>query len=594
MCEKLGTECTMIYPPTGQEIRRSYLDELQNKVSKLEDELEKSSAKTSKAMVRSEKPQQDQGFVEQVGLLTLNAGDDPRYIGETSAYSIAKAIAVSLACMDDGITTPTSETKYEGTIQEDPSFQKPSKFLAKEYLEAYHDAIQLQYPFMDWNEVLHWFSEVVNDSDKPKRISWEANFFIYMMFALGTQVIESHPVHDSYTKLYYDKAFESVDHIVEHTTIHSVQAYLIMAVFSQKIPDGASVWQTTGIAIRSAVALGLHRASKDSTSNGSQDLRSKVFWSAYGLERMNGIILGRPFAISDIDIDAPVPVETDESRVACHVIRLRQVQSSISSFIHRTEQTPSDDDESMRVQIVLELNEWVRNFPTKAEATSSFEVEHWPTISYHNTLSTLLRPIIVKVGQMKSNSPPQYIEWFKVFSESCSTICISYKSMYLKRLMRYMWLTMLSCFVSGISFLYCVWLDQTLKVLKWKHEGIIEETINACSTILYVLAERWQSVAIYRDTFERLSRFVKAVLKGSRPATIHENAEDVINNGALNNIGGSRIDYMLRSNKVSVPTQTPSSDATFMDDMDKLSNFLDASGDNFLRNIFNDFDERQM
>lgn len=80
-----------------------------------------------------------------------------------------------------------------------------------------------------------------------------------MIFAIGTQLLDFRIGFGGCTRTFYGKAFEVISSIVEHTTIHTVQAYLMLAVFSQKVPDGSSVWQTAGMAIRAAIALELHR-----------------------------------------------------------------------------------------------------------------------------------------------------------------------------------------------------------------------------------------------------------------------------------------------------------------------------------------------
>ncbi|VEU23573.1 DEKNAAC104479 [Brettanomyces naardenensis] len=688
-CQRLGTECTIIYAPTGREIRRDYLDSLEEEIEVLRKKQRDMAANEEKLLeedlavrglsgeelaveriedeniagqsLAEEGPTVKEGptavavagdilpanLAQQVGLISLGAAGEPRYIGETSAYSIAKAIASSITCYGEdrsggaiSFLGEKLEATSGGSDQTEPSsasvrFVKPARAAAEAYLEAYRDSVQCQYPFLDWDQVLFWFEQVMGDTNSsgppgcPFPGGWEGNFFIYMIFAVATQLLEVNPHDTSSTKAYYNKAFESVRLLAEHTTIHAVQAYLLMAVFSQKMPDGASVWQTTGLAIRTAVALGLHRkpyrgrkraaaGPVDKAKSRAEDIRARIFWSAYGIERINGLVLGRPFSISDVDIDAPLPLETDETRVACHVVRLRRIQSSICTFIYKPLQLLDSPKEleSTRVQIVLELNDWMQTFPYKRDAKSTFETDNWSIISYHNSLLLLLRPVILEVAKLKLDAPPRYLEWFKVFTESSSAICLNYKNMYLKQKLSYTWLAMHCCFVSGISFLYCVWLDCSLHVLKWKRKSLIYDTINACSIILYVLAERWHAASIFRDTFERLSNIVKSFIETSESTKmVKENTEDILKNGVFED-GSIGIDYYLKgqstdserfSTRTSIGGDTDgimfsagtqstvnkkAKTQAFVDDMDKLWEFLDSTGDKYLRDIFNDMEDR--
>lgn len=59
--------------------------------------------------------------------------------------------------------------------------------------------------------------------------------------------------------------------------------------------------------MRICIELGFHRKSRATTRIGiDAELRKRVFWSCYGLDRQISILLGRPFALSDRDIDCPV------------------------------------------------------------------------------------------------------------------------------------------------------------------------------------------------------------------------------------------------------------------------------------------------
>lgn len=626
LCKRLGLECTTVFAPTGREIKRDYIDTLEKRIEELNNVVKDKELQTIddqqnyKELGRLELNYQSStscpsdNFAARVGMITVGAADDPRYIGEASIYPIAKAIAHSISCYSaKQFPPPSAVTIHDTPSTVDAPFYQPSRPLAESYLSIYHEAIQIQYPFLDWTEVKDWFEEVMRNGVETK--NGDAKFFIYMIFALGVQLLNLPSGAHGCTKAYYDMAFESLCGIVEHTTIHAVQAFLMLAVFSQKIPDGASVWQTTGMAIRAAVALGMHRGYDDFIDQTADDLRSRIFWSAYGIERMNGLVLGRPFSISDIDIDTPLPKETPDTKLAIQVIKLRQIQSSISTFIYKPARLLGNPEEidSTRIQIVLELNNWARNFPYKQSAHIALETKAWPVISYHNSLTILLRPVVLEVARLREKAPQNYIRWFQVFADSASTICLSYKTMYLRGFFRCMWLTIHGCFIAGISFLYCLWLDQFMHVLKWKRSSIIYDTINACSSILYVLAERWKGGVMFRDTFEHLEAIMKESLNSSGYLKFESKIDEADNNGKINlptpqpEITDELDKAILGSKDMNISPeylqglqddiqnckfpQTTSKAQEFIEDTDKLWEFLDTTGDKFLKSIFSDMEE---
>lgn len=633
-CEKSDTKCTMIYQPTGKEIKRSYLEELENTVKELQNKVHNNSQIYSdypssnspySSLTDTESLSQyppttnkHKDLAQEVGYITLGAAGEPCYIGETSAYSIAKIIGSSINCFP----VYSLEEKLCSRKSSACFFELPFKFPTFEYANelfiSYKSSVQCQYPFLDWPFVENCFNIII----KKKKQDPRACFFIFMILAIGSQIKDtSQSTVSSYTKAYYLKAFENVNEVIKHANLFTVQAFLLMAVFSQKMPDGISGWQSVGLAIRTAVVLGLHRKPYHKKSGNLtieqrsvQDLKSRIFWSAYGIERINGLILGRPFSISDIDIDAPFPLENPETKVACHVVKLRRIQSNICTFIYKPIQLleKPEDVDSTRVEILLELNDWMSTFPYKDDAISTFETNNWSLISYHNSILLLLRPIILEVAKLRQDSPKRHLEWFKVFTESASAICINYKNMHLKKKLSYTWLAMHCCFVSGISFLYCIWLDGILKILKWKSKSLVYETISSCQTILYILAERWESASIFRDTFERLSNIVKGSIDKERKGNFN-NLDDILNTGVFVD-GSIEIDsYLTGKNlkdKFSIRDElsgetggaiigTPKLQNIEMKNLNPVNNsnidslweFLDTTGDKFLRDLFNEMED---
>lgn len=652
-CLRLGHECTIIYPPTGREIQRDYLERLETNVRELEEKLQsgdwhKSSSEACLSSSASESPYEEPPYparypptankskdlTQEVGFISLGAAGEPCYIGETSAYSIAKVISSSINCF------PLSVNTFMDKTNASPIFELPFKFpsleTASDLLVCYKKSVHCQYPFLDWPFIENCFDLVV----KKKSHGHVPIFFIFMIFAISSQIQDASNsnAYSSYTKSYYMKAFECVGLVIESVNIYTVQAFLLMSVFAQKMPDGVPGWQASGLAIRTAVVLGLHRKSyhrkNQPVTNEQrllQDLKSRIFWSAYGIERINGLILGRPFSISDIDIDAPFPLETPETRVGCYVVKLRRIQSSICTFIYKPIPLvdQQEDVDATRVEILLELNEWLSTFPYKDNAVSTFETNNWSLISYHNSVLLLLRPIILEVAKLKEESPKRHLEWFKVFTESASAVCINYKNMHLKRKLSYTWSAMHCCFVSGISFLFCLWLDRSLKVLKWKRKSLVYETISACQTILYVLAERWGSASIFRDSFERLSTIVKTCIDSENDMEPHNTMNDILTSGIFvdgsigidsyltgkqfkqkfrhrGSIGGKTDGLSMSTTTSSLYTTatiaTPATSAAAADtgrepmdsgsdNLDSLWEFLDTTGDKYLRDLFNEMED---
>lgn len=635
-CLNSQLECTILDQTTGRTIPRDYIQRLEEKIEHLKKEIVVSHdiKSTMRDLSESNSGKHKENLERDIGFITLGATAESRFIGQSSAFSIARAITESI----NYYNKPTRILRnglslVQDVLTDDQVFTKPSPYYANKYMETYESSVQCQYPFLDWNLIKEWYECVyLRDSKDQEKV-----FFIYMIFAIGAQINSGsfntgYNASSSTIKSYYKKAFDNIDYLIKDSTLETVQIYLLLSVFSQHMPDGTSIWQTTGLAIRTAVTLGLHRkpykSVREQQMNPSDyqkfqlDLRARVFWSAYSLERINGIVLGRPFGISDIDIDVPLPEHHPGIPVACHVFKLRRIQSNICSFVYKPIplMEMQEDIDSTRVSIVLELNDWMSTFPAKKQPISRFETFNWCSVSYHNSMLLLLRPVVLEVSRTKLNSPARSIEWFKAFTHSASAICLNYKDLHGKGKLNSTWLSMHCLFVAGLSFLYCLWIDSQIKVLEWKNKKVVYDTISACSSILYVLAERWTSAVVFRDTFEQISSAVLVKLDDSNVISfpINQNKNDSGLSSSFNKLIEGALDshtigidqYLSYESQAwktdserdqmsvgSTPGKGAESSAktiqqaSIFDSFDlSLWEFLDTTSDRFLRDIYHDME----
>lgn len=97
--------------------------------------------------------------------------------------------------------------------------------------------------------------------------------------------------------------------MVKLNTLESIQAILCCAMYSIRSPVGVSVWLLSGLALRQCTELGLHRKmcwSKFDSNPLKVQLRRRIFWCCYNLDRAISVTLGRPQGITDGDINVEV------------------------------------------------------------------------------------------------------------------------------------------------------------------------------------------------------------------------------------------------------------------------------------------------
>lgn len=97
--------------------------------------------------------------------------------------------------------------------------------------------------------------------------------------------------------------------------------------------------------IRIAIELGIHRCrGTDLESDQEEQLKRRVFWDCYHLDRVSSSTLGRPFGIADADISVALPADSlgdggsqlqpePAISLANHITRLMQEESAIRTAL---------------------------------------------------------------------------------------------------------------------------------------------------------------------------------------------------------------------------------------------------------------------
>lgn len=248
----------------------------------------------------------------------------------------------------------------------------------------------------------------------------------------------------------------------------------------------------------------------------TRDVRRRLWWCTYSLDRLVSTCVGRPFGISDQVITTEFPslledryitqagflerppdiAEPTYKLVAHHYFRLRLLQSEIlqvlqyqqtqvaraggqnqrNSYMHTHLPSPflsmHDSFRSWRIDIDRRLYEWKTSAPTKRETGVAFSVEfldlnYWQTIImlYRQSLSV---PAVFE-GEYHTakevNSPAVHnIElrededrvYLKV-AEAGQKILRLYRQLHLVGLVNYTYLATHHLFTAGISYLYAIW-----------------------------------------------------------------------------------------------------------------------------------------
>ncbi|KAJ0162097.1 Positive regulator of purine utilization [Colletotrichum tanaceti] len=352
-----------------------------------------------------------------------------------------------------------------------------------------------------------------------------------------------------------------------------------------------------GVAVRLAVDLGLHyedgsdvetamvepsgkikdengEASEASEARNAQsrergrrlyirDMRRRLWWCTYSLDRLVSTCVGRPFGISDQVITTEFPSLLDDQyvtaagflgapadssvpsykHVAYHYFKLRLLQSEIlqvlqynqtqvvrasgqnltNSDMHTHLPSPFlvkfDSFRSWRIDIDRRLYQWKNSAPTREQtgvafSTEFLELNYWQAIImlYRQSLSV---PALFEGEYNTSNevnSPTAFQAelrededriYLKV-AEAGQKILRIYRQLHLSGLVSYTYLSTHHMFMAGISYLYAIWHSPIVRSRLTMDE--VDFTILAAKSVFTDLIDKCPPAETCRDAFDRTAK----------------------------------------------------------------------------------------
>ncbi|KAF2130625.1 hypothetical protein P153DRAFT_289112 [Dothidotthia symphoricarpi CBS 119687] len=389
--------------------------------------------------------------------------------------------------------------------------------------------------------------------------------------------------------------------------LEELQAVLLLAGFALLRPVAPGLWYIVGVAVRLGVDLGLHyedgvgidgagsedhaagkpefkaedcqngptaaagRANSpkiDAKERGRRqwvrDLRRRLWWCVYSLDRLVSTCVGRPFGITDQIVTTEFPSLLDDRYitkegfldppphqaqptykiVAHHYFRLRLLQSEIlqvlqhrqaqqarvsganqaNEFMHTKLPSPFlanfDSFRAWRADIDRRLLEWKDAAPSQMDAGVQFS-PLFLELNYWQALIMLYRQSLVVPSGLQSElgatgsdvgSPSiasmeeredEDLVFLKV-AEAGQKVLKLYRQLHRVHLVNYTFLATHHLFMAGISFLYAVW--HSIHVRSLLSLDDVDFTVLAATSVLGDLMDKCPPAEACRDAFDRMSK----------------------------------------------------------------------------------------
>jgi len=275
--------------------------------------------------VEQDVEEEDSTLVDGVAYLSLcasgatDATPEPFYMGSSSGATIARLIqsAIFSGKKASGASTQP-ETLHSDSISSlgssmpTPSIANtfcpyPRPAQAQRLFSVFFNRMHTKWPILD-RMIYEKVYERQYDQGSLPIIERSSLHLIYAISARFLQLTKQQSV-DVDPEAHFAAAIEHMDYIMERHNTSTVQFLTLLALYGQRSPYGAGVWSQVRYAVTLCVELGMHRRpTAHSPQRDPRDLeiRRRIFWSCYCLDRLTSMLLGRTFAISDRDINVEV------------------------------------------------------------------------------------------------------------------------------------------------------------------------------------------------------------------------------------------------------------------------------------------------
>lgn len=408
----------------------------------------------------------------------------------------------------------------------DPAFEFDVK-LSKSFLDTFFTRLQFKYPLLDEQEIYSFHDHY----SKNNIYSYSTNEFhfasgrMWLVFSISAYMQMTTGKYKGLEPArYFSTAVRHITKCGDNLNfVHRVELLTLLVLYLIRTDrDSMILYQI----MRDVMFICKTKLSLNQWYPNDPFSRKKLrlFWCVYLLERMICEAVGKPFTISESEINLPYFDEQsfnakDSTQIRnVHFInqslKLRRIESS---FVEELQLLPDSSKKSTttRQAHLPKVNDFFRQLEVWRASCFINHVKNFENetlkLYYYRSVRLLIQP---------------YLEFLKpedrLFREcqaAAGQICQLYKIFHQKTINGHSTPAVHTVFVAGVTLVYCMWIarnydDKRRRKLgdESKHTRPLisaslfstMDDLRAFSVCLYVMTERSKFARVFRDTFDEL------------------------------------------------------------------------------------------
>ena len=249
-------------------------------------------------------------IAHEIGMIPLSAGVN-KYVGPSSGFSIAKLV-LARADQASGYSVggsqtdeSTAETRCRSMFTISPASLPGSIEQAMHLSSIYFEQVHPRYPFLHQQSHFRSINEVYNNP----QASWPTKFQVTMVLAIAATILSRRLKIPFSGEGLCAAAMEYTDQIDFQSSTEGVQCLLLISMFTLHSPFlGINPWYLNYQCLAAVLDLGLQQdlSIGHPIDSFEREMRTRVFWVVFSMDRIIATSLGRPVGLRDESCDLRV------------------------------------------------------------------------------------------------------------------------------------------------------------------------------------------------------------------------------------------------------------------------------------------------
>ncbi|KAL3476895.1 hypothetical protein BJX99DRAFT_258016 [Aspergillus californicus] len=266
--------------------------------------------------------------------------------------------------------------------------------------------------YFDQARFLSEVHQIYTDSASPLRLDSGFMCLLLSTLALGSQWTDAErplnfpnlrPDGADPGRVFYEEARRLIPDLMDRTSLTSIQAPFVLGVYS--LPDRAlgSAYAYMGLALRKAVALEIHQGDDLRFTEVERQVRCRLWWSVYSLERTTAIKLNRPRSIDPEVISTPLPAPLPllDCLQKRDNVQYQIAYASLVTVLDRVADLKTETHDTPRMETLQQdLESWKRTLPPTLRIENLHTKDPGYRAVFHLQLNYLYAWILLGKGSL--------------------------------------------------------------------------------------------------------------------------------------------------------------------------------------------------